>query len=171
MNQDFVKNSESVVKMILITCIVLGGFLDLLVWRNRKFAVGIFYYELIVFIIHGFVPYDFGETGDLLALFSLYMVFLGYACDLGRNVISTVCTLLITTIAIMPLVNSEESNSFGKIFRRLYDGGMVFMICTVCTIIISYIKLIRGQMRQLMAENLNLLNKINEGLIVLSEKD
>ena len=26
-------------------------------------------------------------------------------------------------------------------------------------------------MRQLIAENLNLLNKINEGLIVLSEKD
>ena len=31
--------------------------------------------------------------------------------------------------------------------------------------------MIKGQMSELMKENLNLLNKMHEGLIVLSEKD
>ena len=36
---------------------------------------------------------------------------------------------------------------------------------------VSYIKLIRDKMNLLMIENLNLLNKMNEGLIVVSEQD
>ena len=37
--------------------------------------------------------------------------------------------------------------------------------------IVMHINLNKGQMSELMKENLNLLNKMHEGLIVLSEKD
>ena len=37
--------------------------------------------------------------------------------------------------------------------------------------IVTYIAQIRGKMSLLMKENLNLLNKMHEGIIVVSEKD
>ena len=36
---------------------------------------------------------------------------------------------------------------------------------------VTYIAQIRGKMNKLMIENLNLFNKMNEGIIVVSEKD
>lgn len=37
--------------------------------------------------------------------------------------------------------------------------------------VVTYIAQIRGKMSQLLIENLNLLNKMHEGIIVVSEKD
>ena len=44
-------------------------------------------------------------------------------------------------------------------------------MATVLSMTITYIAQIRGKMNELMIENLNLFNKMNEGLIVVSEKD
>ena len=37
--------------------------------------------------------------------------------------------------------------------------------------VVTYIAQIRGKMSQLLIENLSLLNKMHEGIIVVSEKD
>ena len=37
--------------------------------------------------------------------------------------------------------------------------------------VVTYIAQIRGKMSQLLIENLNLLNKMHEGIILVSEKD
>ena len=103
-NQEFVKNSESIVKICLITSTVLGGLLDMLIWKHRKFAIAIFYYECIVLLVHGFVPYDYGAIGDFFALLTIYSMFLGYCCDLGRNGIAIIATYLIQTLLILPKI-------------------------------------------------------------------
>ena len=59
-NLEFVKSSESIVKIAVVTMIVLGVLLDMLVWRARKFANLILYYEMFGVLIQGFVPYDLG---------------------------------------------------------------------------------------------------------------
>ena len=58
-----------------------------------------------------------------------------------------------------------------EVFVRLTDSLFVFIVCMTLALIITYIKLIRGRMSQLIIENINLLNKMNEGLIVVSEKN
>ena len=130
------KSSESVVKICLVASSVLGGLIDLLVWKHRKFAMAIFYYECIVLLIHGFVPYDYGAIGDFFIILTMYTIFMGYACDLGRNIIAIVCTYLVLTLFIMTHINNEESISLSKAFGRLYDGVMVFVICTILTLMI-----------------------------------
>ena len=59
-NLEFVKSSESIVKIAVVTMIVLGVLLDMLVWKAREFAYLILYYEMFGVLIQGFVPYDLG---------------------------------------------------------------------------------------------------------------
>ena len=84
--------------------------------------------------------------------------------------VACVFTLLILTIGIYPTV-LKDYLSIKAIFGRLIDSLILFLICMLFSFQVSYIKLIRDKMNLLMIENLNLLNKMNEGLIVVSEQD
>ena len=46
-----------------------------------------------------------------------------------------------------------------------------YTICLVCSLQLTYIVTIRGRMRKLILENFTLFNKMEEGLIVLSEEN
>ena len=62
MRQDFVDETEAYVKFAIITLLPIGILLDVLIWRWRKLANVLLYYELVSsFVLHGFVPYDFGD--------------------------------------------------------------------------------------------------------------
>ena len=84
--------------------------------------------------------------------------------------VACVFTLLILTIGIYPTV-LKDYLSIKAIFGRLLDSFILFLICMLFSFQVSYIKLIRDKMNLLMIENLNLLNKMNEGLIVVSEQE
>ena len=106
----------------------------MLIWKHRRFAIAIFYYECIVLLVHGFVPYDYGAIGDFFALLTVYSFLLGYSCDLGRNGIAIIATYLIQTLLILPKINHDESITFNKVFGRLYDSVMGFVICLILTL-------------------------------------
>ena len=54
---------------------------------------------------------------------------------------------------------------------KLMDIFMCFVIMNVLNIFLMYIVQIRSKLSQLIYENLNLLDKMHEGLIVLSRSD
>ena len=48
------------------------------------------------------------------------------------------------------------------------------LICAICmfmTMLLTYIAQKKGQLNAIMIENLNLFDKMNEGLVVISQKD
>lgn len=77
---------------------------------------------------------------------------------------------LVISLGIYPLVYRIEIN-IGYVFEQLLIAISCFVVCSVQTILLTYIAMIRGKMRKLMLENFTLFNKMNEGLIVLSKGD
>ena len=61
--------------------------------------------------------------------------------------------------------------SVGRFFTNLQIIVMCFIFVTTLSMTISYIVRIRGKMGYLMIQNLKLLNKMHEGLIVVEESD
>ena len=84
--------------------------------------------------------------------------------------IANIFTLLILTLVILPFVFKDQY-LIKEVLGRFIDAFILFLICMLFALVVCYIKLIRGQMNLLMIENLNLLNKMNEGLIVVAEED
>lgn len=72
---------------------------------------------------------------------------------------------------MMPRVYEDYLNPYSKIVGRMVDIFSVFALNSILSILLTYIAHLRGKMSKLMVENLNLLNKMHEGLIVVSEKD
>ena len=59
----------------------------------------------------------------------------------------------------------------GFVLYSLVPTLVVFVILNIFGIMLVYIAQIRGRLVQLLNENLKLLNKMHEGLMVISEKD
>ena len=59
----------------------------------------------------------------------------------------------------------------GMVLGKLMNGFFCFTILTILNMLLMYIAQIRSKLAQLIFENLNLLDGMHEGLIVLSESD
>ena len=59
----------------------------------------------------------------------------------------------------------------GFVLYSLVPTLVVFVILNIFGIMLVYIAQIRGRLVQLLNENLKLLNKMHEGLMIISEKD
>ena len=55
--------------------ICFGILLDLVVWKYRKYANLILYFELCNMILHAMLPLKFGDVGNLLFLLSYMITF------------------------------------------------------------------------------------------------
>ena len=54
--------------MSIIVLIPLGVILDILIWRRRRLAKWLFYYELLSILSQGFVPFNFGDFQLIMLL-------------------------------------------------------------------------------------------------------
>ena len=59
----------------------------------------------------------------------------------------------------------------GFVLKNLVSSLAVFAAFTVFSMLAIYIEHIRAKLVQVLAENLKLLDRMHEGLIVISEKD
>ena len=65
----------------------------------------------------------------------------------------------------------NEIWSFAMVFTKILNALFCFTILTIISMLVTYIAMLRSKMNQLMKENLNLLDKMHEGLVVLSQVD
>ena len=68
-----------------------------------------------------------------------------------------------------PLVYKQDW-SFNMVLGKLLNTFFVFAILTVLGMLMTYIAKIRHKLSLLVSENLNLLNKMHEGLVILTEE-
>ena len=91
--------------IIAIYCYVAAGvLLDLLVWRRRKYASWIIYYECVVTIISAFVPFDYGSYQGIILLMVLTQTFIEFATATGPNILALALTCLVIDLGIVPKV-------------------------------------------------------------------
>jgi len=75
-------------------------------------------------------------------------------------------------VAVPNLYMIEEGHwKLGRQFAVLTQTMFCFSVLTTMSMLITYVVRIRGKMGYLFFENINLLNKMNEGLIVVDESD
>ena len=87
---------------------------------------------------------------------------------MGPNIIACVMTMLVLSFGQFSFVFDSEwtvSEISGKLFNSLF----CFVFITIIAMLFTYVAMIRGKMSNLILENLNLLDKMHEGLIVLSQ--
>ena len=68
----------------------------------------------------------------------------------------------------VPYLYNEEWSG-GLVLANLLNTFFCFTILTVFNMLLTYIAVIRSKLAQLIVENLNLLDRMHEGLIVMSE--
>ena len=148
--------------------VVLGVLLDILCWRRRSFARLIPYYEGVSNIIQGFVPFNYGDFSRLILLTTILFVYASVCCDLKPNIIYIMVTLNVMQFVQVPYLYKEEWSG-GLVLANLLNTFFCFTILTVFNMLLTYIAVIRSKLAQLIVENLNLLDRMHEGLIVMSE--
>jgi len=121
-------------------------------------------------MIGGLMPLNYGVTNN--GYYFLKMVYenILYAVDIGPSIILSTIAITIILIIEEPLVYSLEINA-SFLITKLSICILTFGVCTLLGMVVVYIVQIKGQLVKLMVENLNLLDKMDEGLIVISEKD
>jgi len=77
--------------------------------------------------------------------------------------------MIIQFVSIPLLYHSEWTVK--KVCEKLLDTLVIFIFNTMIVMLVSYIAKIRAKMTKFMYENLNLLDKMHEGVIVISEKE
>lgn len=171
LNTEFVDKSQSIIKAGIILLLILEIQVNILIWRKRRYAFLLLYFNMFHLLWVGFVPYDYGDLQSFTALVTYIGSYFAYACDFPPQIVVTSISYLILQLFQIPLVYNEEL-TFAVIAGKVWNAFTVFIVCTVViSMVVTYIAQLKGKMSKLMKENLNLLNKMNEGLIVVSEKD
>ena len=69
-------------KTTIVAMLALGCMLDLLIWKRRKYAKGLIYYEIVYLIVNSCVPFNYGEIMSIFRIFSFCLLHLGYSCNM-----------------------------------------------------------------------------------------
>ena len=146
LNVDLANDSETGVKYTVIALICIGILLDLVIWKNRKYASLLVYFELCNMCLHAMLPMKFGEVGNLLFLLSFMMTFIFYSCDMGPNIIATTVVFSFFQLCPMAIMYNEEY-TIAFVIGKLLNSFFCFGICTIIGMVVTYIAQIRGRMK------------------------
>ena len=61
----------------------VGIVLDFIVWKWRRLANVLIFYELLSFIIQSLVPFDYGNFDQLVIFITCLLVYMSTACNTG----------------------------------------------------------------------------------------
>ena len=68
-NQEFASAIEPYVKIAIFVLILIGVLVDIILYKHRKYANYLLYYELVSTIVQGFVPFNYGDFRNLFLIF------------------------------------------------------------------------------------------------------
>ena len=155
---------------MIIALIPLGVLLDLLVWRRRHLAGWLIYYESLSIFVQGFVPFNFGDFQGLILIMVMIMASLNVLCDTGPAIIVSSLSVFIVESTCYSLV-LKKGFSVGVLFGAIVNALACTLILTALCMMIVYIAKLKSHITILLEENISLLDKMHEGLIVVSKDE
>ena len=149
--------------------LALGVILCTLTWKYRHLAKYLIYHGLIVLLIQAFVPQEVDSLTSEIC-FQTVLLYFCNACGTGTEIIAitTVCFILLMTQ--QPVLFNLEI-TVGFVLTNIASSLEVLAVFTLFGTLAVYIEKINAKLVQLLDENIKLLDKMHEGLIVISEKD
>ena len=88
--------------------------LNILIYKFRSLVTYIIYIELLINIVHAFVPYRYGDFKDMFLIMKAFFVYFNHACNTKQHFICTLLMVVATNFIIQPLVYKSED--YSKIF-------------------------------------------------------
>ena len=138
LNRDFVAKSEQVVKTVLIALIPVGAIIDVVAWRRRELAELIYYYDLLVILIHGFIPFEYGDFMNFTLFTVMFQAFISTASYLSRNAICSAFVHAVVLLVAHPIVYNQAW-SFGMVFHKIWSVFFSFSSLVMMSMLITYI--------------------------------
>ena len=161
----------SPIKTVIIVCIAVGVLIDIVTIFYRPFASWVVYFEAVYLLLHGFVPYDYGQFQSFILLMQMIVMFTVSACKLGSSSIVCIVTLALLEVVMLPMLYKEQSITTELILEKLAIAFVCYVILSIYSMIGAYIAQLRVQVGKITHENLGLLDRMYEGLLVLNESD
>ena len=161
----------SPIKTAIIVCIAVGVLIDIATFFYRPFASWVVYFEAVYLLLHGFVPYDYGQFQSFVLLMQMIVMFTVSACKLGSSSIICFVTLIILEVVMLPMLYKEQSLTAELVLKRLAIAFICFVILSIYSMVGAYIAQLRVKVSKITLENLGLLDRMYEGLLVLNESD
>ena len=154
--------------------IIFGFILDLLSCYRALISRFLYHFELVFLLVQGAIPYDYGDfTLEIISVYTILLFVVFSSKEAGRITANILLTMICLTIVFhleIPLLSTEKwkTNKF-----ILYSGALVLnFIALTCVSMISTNRRKRfTQIKDVIVDNLSLIDKMHEGLIVLSEPD
>ena len=64
-NQEFGAATEPYVRIAIIALIIIGMIVDIVIYKHRKYANWLIYFELVSTLVQGLVPFNYGDFRNL----------------------------------------------------------------------------------------------------------
>ena len=124
---------------------------------------------MILNILIIFVPWDRNSYEQEFVKDSL-LVFILFASGSGKEIFACTIVSCFGLITFEPLIYNLDI-TVGFVFNNLALTIGIFAVTNLFCMLLIYVARIKGKLVELLCENLKLLDRMHEGLIVISEKD
>ena len=167
LDADRVASSKTFVYMSLYILTVIGVILDIACLRRRSLSRWILPYELVYYVPYMMCPWDFGDFETSIHFIYSCINFIVLSSKMNMDAPLAGVFMLVTQFGSMQWISSQHLTvtvAVGRVVNALFGTAIMVLLATIVT----YIAVLRGNLANLMSENIKLLDKMNEGMMVLS---
>ena len=170
MDEQVLNVTEPIIRVLMIIFIVMGAIINFISWFRRHLVSYLLHVELMFLLIHRMVPYDYGDfTLEAISIYTIF-IFIMFNWHSSIHILTTMLALMVVIFAELPLISKEKWQD-----EEILEKVLAVLINLIALLSVKMIFLERKENRKLfqhvIGENLNLIDKMQEGLIVLSEAD
>ena len=103
-------------------------------------------------------------------MIKIVITYIFFACGSVHEIFACTITTFFRLMTLEPLIYNLDI-TVGFVLRNLAISLAFFATLNLFCMLLTYIAQIKGKLVQLLNENLKLLDRMHEGLIVISEKE
>ena len=162
---------------IIAFFLAIGLLIDFIALCEPKVASILLYYELTFsIIIHGLVPYDYGEFSHMINLSTILGIFVVTVCSPRQAIIACTAAMTLSQFCLMPLTRTalDESATLGDehfIINATIACFQCFSLLTLMGLSLTFAARCKNDLASQPIETMNLLQPISDGLILVREDD
>ena len=166
---DRVDSSKTFVYTSILAMTAIGVLLDIACLRYKSLRRWIFHSECIYTIFYMMVPWDFGDFETIFITIYCLLGFILLSSKMHVDIILVALTMLCIQFGSQLWVSSQEL-TYVLAAQKITNTVFLCLVMTIFAVCVTYIAILKGRLANVMRENIGLLDKMTEGLMVLSNK-
>ena len=154
-------------KVISVFYVCVGLILDILCCKWRWLARFIYHLELLHMCLYYMVPNEADQKSDNYFLFLPFFYSICFFCDVKSGLTTLVVTMLAGNIFLRNIMVKEELNQ--RVYRFLVNAFFLVILLLIMASAVTYVTNLHKKLRQQVNQYYNLINRMREGVLLLSK--